>query len=1779
MDNHEHDMDELMKKGWSYPKNKVSDDEGNILERRDNGLYVPASGVSISDAEGNALTQKTDGLYVPTGAVEISEEDGNLIEQKADGLFVGKTEPDISFDDDNILEKKEDGLYVPKTEIDISPDEDNILEKKDNGLYVPEIKGVEISEEEGNTIELKEDGLYVPETEIKISEEEGNTIEKKEDGLYSPKCSVDISEETGNSIVKKTDGIYVPESKTKVLEIDAALTEAELLEHISTNYEGYKCSGFFYNADQDEYCEFEALYSSKQIGSDIVHFGYCHIKGVHDAVYSVDYYIDDEDDSKWNKVIPNDYIETSDSVELKDSDVIATSMAVATLNDKVEDIRLFKFPNAVINGEPTINNGQVSGFATTNYLVLPSVFNLHGRGFEFKFAFTTNSDVTTAQNILGSKFCMAMYIQNGKIFLRVSSNGSSWDLVNIESSTEIAANRTYYAKIVFDRLGYKLMLSTDDEGYDQVGETTTGNISPFPSELYLGVGNNFHNPFKGIINLNKCYLKVNQSIVWQGMDDAGLATRLATDLANIDNLGIEAIKEIIATEGYLTSDDITGKLDKQLTTATDANECLSEAGQTALYYLPNSAANIPVNDNFAMMVYHLQVGTAHRIIQHLFQYGSSKEYFRQGSSTDGTEYTFKDWKEVATTGIINDVTTTSPTETYSVKRLFEAFATKESVDILNGDAETEGSVKKTVADAIAATTHLTKQIIDHKPTVEEAKENILYLVPSSKEGIYKQYTLVGGEIIDLDNTEVDLSGYVQKETGKSLVLDTDIAQITANKEAIEDITTDLNNYVLKEDGKGLSTNDYDNTEKQTVATNKSNIDSLNIDAKSNASRNLAWYFINGNIESNGRISRLVDATTKLYFAKVKGNTTYTLSTDGPMMVYAYFSSLPTIGSISDDASRVIVNASTETITPTYDCYIVVRAEAEKVIQVEAGAIATEYKEYNGNSNNQLTDDITKLIAITDKTKAIIDKNRSDGYLNSGNMYGGKSNTIYSFSKILPSSTSITISWENMTGTGTMVMFDDLVGTNQTEEIKLYSSDNGVKTIRLSTAAGSFRINSPFASNIQVLESDTVLPYMPKTKSNIELANAQAFDTHNTCVNLLQPTLQTTTQNGVTCTNNGDGTYTLNGTNNKQSAIYFYLINDFNFKVNETREYKMISKEFFGDKTILIVYKENWSQQYRDGGGSNTKFTFDSESYYAVALIVEPGTTCDNLIFKPMITTDLNATYDDFVPYTGDTGRLNGDVSELRSEFATNAQAQLDLKMLGWSVPEEMPIKNYVDNDGVFHQRVDRVDLGSLIPWYDENTRKYIMWGERINPSGNKRFIADLAKTLSNMSDANIIYTTKYKNMPVNQAAQDIEGIGITTSVPNTAFVAIYDDKYKTATAAEFIQAMKGVYLYYELAEEKLISMDGNEAVTRIKEAQADYGLDNKFDGEFEQGYYTVQGIFTSSDKHISTRNSIKVKSGDLIKIKPHNAVDTISIACYNNTTFVSRLDYSDSTNFIIPNDVNNIKVTLYASNGLNVNANSMGVYVNSEIDRIIDNSYFLQKMAASKGTFLGTEFTAQQKRDIANGDFSRLPLGGYWTIGGHNWRIWDADWYLNKGDTPCTEHHLVIMPDDNLLKANSSTTHYMQDTDTTAGGYAGTKYRSTYRQQCDEIVKNCFGTDSILVHRELMCTAVTNGKPSGWGWVDATSELPSEVMMTGTTIWSNYTDGGSGFNVGTSYPQLALARIAPQFVINRENYFERDVVSASCFAYVNGGGNANYADASSRGVGVRPYLLLKGAKQ
>lgn len=145
----------------------------------------------------------------------------------------------------------------------------------------------------------------------------------------------------------------------------------------------------------------------------------------------------------------------------------------------------------------------------------------------------------------------------------------------------------------------------------------------------------------------------------------------------------------------------------------------------------------------------------------------------------------------------------------------------------------------------------------------------------------------------------------------------------------------------------------------------------------------------------------------------------------------------------------------------------------------------------------------------------------------------------------------------------------------------------------------------------------------------------------TTVNLLNPTLQTTTQDEVTCTNNGNGTYTLNGT--ATDSIDFSLTSSLN--IVNGKEYLL---SFPSPSRAARAYLLN-GQGVVEAYGNHTaafKYIGETSSNKVVHLLIEKGYTCNNLIVKPMITTNLSATYDDFVPYTGDTGSLNKDVASL-----------------------------------------------------------------------------------------------------------------------------------------------------------------------------------------------------------------------------------------------------------------------------------------------------------------------------------------------------------------------------------------------------------------------------------------------------------------------------------------------------------------------------------------------------
>lgn len=222
-----------------------------------------------------------------------------------------------------------------------------------------------------------------------------------------------------------------------------------------------------------------------------------------------------------------------------------------------------------------------------------------------------------------------------------------------------------------------------------------------------------------------------------------------------------------------------------------------------------------------------------------------------------------------------------------------------------------------------------------------------------------------------------------------------------------------------------------------------------------------------------------------------------------------------------------------------------------------------------------------------------------------------------------------------------------------------------------------------------------------------------------------------------------------------------------------------------------------------------------------------------------------------------------------------------------------------------------------------------------------------------------------------------------------------------------------------------------------------------------------------------------------------------------------------------------------------------------------------------RGKDLGTSVTQEQYDAIKNGTFDDLYIGDFWTIGGVVYRIADFDYWYNKGDTACTTHHAVIVPDNALHNAQ------MNKTNTTEGGYIGS---DIYTGNNDNVglssaktkIEAAFGASHILNKRLLLTNAVTNGKPTGGGWNNSTVDLMNEINVYGSYIFTPANDGTTiPYNYTTDTQQFSLFRLNPVLICNRAGWWLRGVVSAPRWAYVTASGGAHY-NYASYSIGVRP---------
>ena len=241
-----------------------------------------------------------------------------------------------------------------------------------------------------------------------------------------------------------------------------------------------------------------------------------------------------------------------------------------------------------------------------------------------------------------------------------------------------------------------------------------------------------------------------------------------------------------------------------------------------------------------------------------------------------------------------------------------------------------------------------------------------------------------------------------------------------------------------------------------------------------------------------------------------------------------------------------------------------------------------------------------------------------------------------------------------------------------------------------------------------------------------------------------------------------------------------------------------------------------------------------------------------------------------------------------------------------------------------------------------------------------------------------------------------------------------------------------------------------------------------------------------------------------------------------------------------------------------------------QIDKLL-NVIIPKNAGAHNGIYRGKDITSKfydgtLSQQIADQTFDDIFIGDYiiGKVSKRKYLVADINYRLHCGDTECKTPHILMIPERILGTAK------MNDTNITTGAYIGSKMYTEYLAPFKTVIQNDFEVGHILQHKNYFANAVTNGYESAGAWVDSTIELMNEIMVYGSNIFHNITNGT---NIPTNHTidkaQLSLFKLDKSKIIalndagERYWYWLRDVVSSSGFASVTNVGGASGNGAST----------------
>lgn len=296
----------------------------------------------------------------------------------------------------------------------------------------------------------------------------------------------------------------------------------------------------------------------------------------------------------------------------------------------------------------------------------------------------------------------------------------------------------------------------------------------------------------------------------------------------------------------------------------------------------------------------------------------------------------------------------------------------------------------------------------------------------------------------------------------------------------------------------------------------------------------------------------------------------------------------------------------------------------------------------------------------------------------------------------------------------------------------------------------------------------------------------------------------TTVNGITFTDNGDGTITINGT--ATATVYF----------NPTEKFKVVSGNTYylsgGTADIAISY-----QQKKDGVGyDTTKVNADVVSVKAtsswneihIILDIPKGTTVDNVIVKPMISLT-DSAYEPYIetPTVILYGKNLLNVPEtltFKSLYTINVSLPAGTYYLSTdsaNYPEGKSSPGFTFSRNSVHATTSRTAKTSKVVLTKPETTIYV-YANGVNYNDSEGITVTINKIMLESGTV----ATDYEPYKEVQTAQGNDALNLTMNYPNTTVIC--DCGCKVTYKADSTNAYYNLKNEQEILKQAIINLGG-----------------------------------------------------------------------------------------------------------------------------------------------------------------------------------------------------------------------------------------------------------------------------------------------------------------------------------------------------------------------------------